>query len=703
MVRTLTLLLLVPFCSFLIAGSGGPDAFGYTWKDDLEPDGPVFNWIDITTTGVQVTGLADDNVVGPYVMETNFEYYWYNRKLVWIGSNGYIAFTSGNIASPFPNIPLAGGTNDYITGMMADLNFAGAGNPAQCWFLDEEYSTIISFINVPFWSPLAPSYTGSNTFQIIMNKQDSTVTVQILQQTGLTQNNDLTMGIESVAGSIGLEHSKNIYPPSNRAIRYYRPVVPLIDVTDVAVDWNTAPGSGGLFLSGNGPSFELVTRVHNIGNTAVGSFAVNGAVLNALNQIQVTGQVTVPGLIPTMDSVIVYPTPFLPVTPGTYTYRSTVVGVTGDLVPPNDQRFQELVVVDTTALIQNLNYHGTTDDGVGLSWTGGNGGIGVHIIPPYYPAYATHTTVRIVSNLGVAGFYMRVYDDDGPNGGPGSLLDEVSIPAAQATAGDHVVPLNTPIEITAGGVYVQWYMQVENINIARDANPPFSLRSYEVLDNTWAEYRDRENTDFFIGLRLSQAPVIDVGCNSFFGIVDQDVIGMSTTVRTFIGNHGNQPISQIPVAYRYGTGPAVEEVYTGTPIQPGQEVLYSFAQALDPWDHAEGTGELCAWTALPADATAENDTTCINLIIALGIAEHQGIEISVAPNPATDHVRLEGLPPDLYTVELFEGSGRLVGSEVRRVELGPVLLNVSTLTDGIYHIRLTGDGSRYRATVVVQR
>ncbi|MBX2980649.1 MAG: hypothetical protein KF905_15285 [Flavobacteriales bacterium] len=684
----------------LFAGSGGPDAYGYTWQDNFEPNGPVFNWIDITANGVQVLGLADDNVVGPFVMETNFEYYWYNRKFIWVGSNGYVAFNNGNIASPFPAIPVAGGTNDYITGIMADLNFSGAGNPGQCWFLDDPDYTIISYINVPFWTAAAPSYTGSNTFQIILDKSDSTITVQILQQSGLTQNNDITIGIESVAGSIGLQHSKNVYPGGNYAIRYTRPTAPLLAVTDVAASWNTEPGSGARFLSRNGAPFPLTARVVNIGATLVDPFQVTGTVLNAANQVQTNEVVNVGGLVPTGEHIVDLATPFAPTVAGTYRFRTTVSGVANDLVAANNQLTQELVVVDTTAATQDLRYHGATDDGLGLSWNGGNGGIGIHIVPPYYPAYATHTTLRIVSNPNASAFTMRVYADDGPNGAPGTLLDSVFVPGAQATPGDKVIPMNNPAIITGGGVYVLWYMQGDLVAIARDATAPFSFRTYEVLSGVWAEYRDREATDFFLGLRLSQQPVLDVACESFFEPAAGSTITAATTVRAFIRNVGNQPLSTVPMRYQYGQNPVVQQTWTGT-LLPGQQTLFSFSQQLNPT--VDGLDELCAWADLAGDASTANDTTCISITTVTGLEEQYATPLHVMPNPATDRLRVEGLPAGLWVVELLDATGRRVMQLQHNAAEGPLWLTVEHLPAGAYTLRTAqGDLARHAHLVLVR-
>lgn len=697
---TLLPILFAGMAASLFAGSGGPDAYGYTWQDNFEPNGPVFNWIDITANGVQVLGLADDNVVGPYVMETNFEYYWYNRKFIWVGSNGYVAFNNGNIASPFPAIPVAGGTNDYITGIMADLNFSGVGNPAQCWFLDDPDYTIISYINVPFWTAVAPSYTGSNTFQIILDKSDSTITVQVLQQSGLTQNNDITIGIESVAGSIGLQHSKNVYPGGNYAIRYTRPTTPLLAVTDVAASWNTEPGSGARFLSRNGASFPLTARVVNIGATLVDPFQVTGTVLNAANQVQTNEVVNVGGLVPTGDHIVDLATPFSPTVAGTYRFRSTVSGVANDLVAANNQLTQELVVVDTTTATQDLRYHGATDDGLGLSWNGGNGGIGIHIVPPYYPAYATHTTLRIVSNPNASAFTMRVYADDGPDGAPGTLLDSVFVPGAQATPGDKVIPMNNPAIIASGGLYVLWYMEGDLVAIARDATAPFSFRTYEVLSGVWAEYRDREATDFFLGLRLSQLPVLDVACEGFFEPSAGGTITSATTVRAFIRNVGNQPLSTVPMRYQYGQNPVVQQTWSGN-LLPGQQTLFSFSQQLNP--AVDGLDELCAWADLAGDASAANDTTCISITIITGLEEQFAAPLLVMPNPATDQLRVEGLAPGLWVAELLDATGRSVMQLQHNAGESPLWIAVDHLPAGTYILRAEQGNVVRHAHIVLVR
>lgn len=700
MSRALTLLLVVLVNHSLFAAMGGPDAYGYIWKDSNEPDGPIYTWTDITQTGTMVSGLGDDNVVGPFTMETDHRFYWYGRKNIWIGSNGYIAFNNGNIASPFPTIPLAGGVNDYIAALTADLTFAGAGNPGRCYLYDDVDQTIVSYIDVPFWTSAAPTYTGSNTFQIVLNKLDSTITIHYMTQNGVTQNNDLLIGIESVAGSIGLQHSADIYPPTEFAIRFYMPAATDLDIIDAAVNYNTAPGNGGLFLSRNGVPFGLSSNVINSGNVDLTGINVAGAVRNMGNVLQVSGNEVIGQLEATLDATVSFDTPFAPTTAGTYSFTSTISGIVNELVPVNNSRTQELVVVDTTLTQHELTYAGTTDDGIGLGWDGGNGGVGTYFVPPYHPAYVTATTVRIASNAGASGFSMKIYDDNGPGGRAGTLLDSVTVNPGQVQVGEMEIPLAQELTISSGGVYVLWYMNGPNVNIAQDITAPFSLRTYEVLGNTWAEYRDRENTDFHIGLVLTEAPVNDIGVSGFFGTTTGQNIAQPITVRSWITNYGNQPATGFPVSYRFENGPTVTETYNGAAIAPGGQQLFSFSQQFDP--DQTTTGDLCSWSSWDADLLSENDTVCINVNLFVGFEERYMTGLSVWPNPAQDRVQVSGMDQGPCLIELLDASGRLVLREQRTLASPMAELHLNGLAPGSYQLRMEQSGKRYRARLCLQ-
>lgn len=697
--RTLTLSLVACLALPLSAATGGPDAYGYTWIDSNEPDGPVFNWIDISQTGQLITGLGDDNLVGPFVMQTDMPFYWHLRKFIWIGSNGYIAFNgNGNMASPFPTIPLATGVNDFIAGLTADLNFSGVGNPGRCYLQDDMQRTIISYVDVPFWQASAPSYTGSNTFQIILDKQDSSITVQYLTQTGLTLNNDLLIGIESVAGTIGLQHSAETYPLANYAIRFEMPPTALLQVNDGAANWVGTPGSGGIFRSRNGSPVDMVANGLNTGNTTLQGMLIQGAVLNATGTVLSSFQQSVGNLVPSDDTTVTFANALQPTAAGTFRFRNTVSNVVNDLAADNNVRIQEVVVIDTTTATHDLRSHGTTDDGLGVGWNGGNGGVGVYIIPPYHPARIIATTVRIVSNATSTPFTMKLYADDGPGDSPGTLLDSVYVDGANAGPGDKVIPLSTPLQLASGGVYVQWYMLGPNINIAEDIVPPFSNRTFEVLDNTWAPYRDAEISDFHLGLRLEQLPVYDVSCTGFFGLSNGQTVASSTAVRVWLRNDGNQPLTGFPIRYQQGQGAVVSQTFTGT-LAIGEEELVTFNTAFVP--NSDGEAPLCAWADLDTDLNASNDTVCVDLVTWVGVDEVAVRTVELVPNPAQDRVALRALPAGSVDLQLIDAHGRVVRSLRQQHGGGTLDLALDGLAAGGYHLRLQVNEEHFQSRLTV--
>ena len=273
--------------------SGGPDAYGYTWRDSNDPNGPAYNWIDITTKpdASQIAGLSDDNNV-PSSIGFPFHFYWYDVNNIWIGSNGYLGFTNSPIAAPIPTIPASTLPNNYIAPFAADLNFDPLpGNTAQCWkWTSANNDTlIVSWVNVPFWANQTPAYDGSNTFQLILSTVDSSITFQYQSQIGTYANTTdfLTLGIENNSGNVGLLHTHDTYPVANYAIKYYYPANSTFQVSDASTSFVNNAESGGLFLSKRttlvGGPFELSGEVKNSGNTSLGQFVVSGNVKSITN------------------------------------------------------------------------------------------------------------------------------------------------------------------------------------------------------------------------------------------------------------------------------------------------------------------------------------------------------------------------------------------------------------------------------------
>lgn len=121
------LILAVFFLPFSIAvaapGAGGPDGFGYKWKDSDEPNGPLFNYIDISSTGTLVEGLLDDNYVGSFPIGFTFNFYGSDYTAFNIASNGFIGFgPADNSYKAFTNRPLPSTvTKNIIAWLWDDL------------------------------------------------------------------------------------------------------------------------------------------------------------------------------------------------------------------------------------------------------------------------------------------------------------------------------------------------------------------------------------------------------------------------------------------------------------------------------------------------------------------------------------------------------------------------------------------------------
>ncbi len=691
------------FSPLVWSGQGGPDTYGYTWIDSNEPGGPTYGWVDIAnpSSGIQIFGLGDDNVVGPFQIANNqeFHFYWYDVDRFWIGSNGYIAFNQVNIASPFPSIPTSGGPNDFIAGMMSDLKFDGAGNTAECWIGRSSDSTIISYINVPFWDVIPQGYSGSNTFQIILDGSDSSIYINVQQQTGTGFQVQGVIGIENLSGAIGLEHSFNQFPPANYSIRFEYPDVVTYQVTDGRVNWNGKEGNRGIFIPAGSPAMTLTTNVENSGNQPLSSFTATGKMISMQGSVLLTTSLSAPALNPGDDTTLAYPDTWSPGTAGIYTHQTAISGIAGDLVSANNSIDREIVAVDTTQTIITLDY----TDGVSntsLAWNGGNGGIAMYFVPPTHPAKITEMGFYHVSNLNASGFAAMLYRDDSPGGAPGTLLDSIYVTAANIQMNAYTtVPLSNPVTIPDSGVYVLWLMDGNDLRIGSTTNGPISRRSYEVLNGIWAAYRQFDNEDFLISITYEPEYIEDIGASSIYG--PSGTVNSQELVRVYLRNFGQTVVNQFDVHYQLAQGPVITETYNGPGIAPNDSILFTFQtlMSLSP-----GSGDLCIWTSSTAiaDANSGNDTTCTPIMIPSLVPEINETRFALYPNPATDHVIVdarEAIRP--LGLEIYDAQGQIAGRyALPQGRKTPI--PIASLAAGCYAYVLTNEHHRSVGTLVVQ-
>ncbi|MBZ0203522.1 MAG: T9SS type A sorting domain-containing protein [Ignavibacteria bacterium] len=476
-----------------IFSSGGPDSFGYTWRDTILTAGTL-GFKDTTWgtgTWTRVNGLGDDNLVGPFAMGWSFRYYYYNVNQFWIGSNGWLTFRNpgaSQLASPFPNIPATTPPNDLVVPYAADLNFTGTNNPGRVYYYTNNTDTsIISFYSVPFWQQAAPTFNGANTFQVIFTSADSSITFKYKDTSGTLATPDLVTGIENLTGLIGLQVSRNAYATENKEVKFKYPPVVTYQVRDVTVKSVDNPNNGGI-IKLVGDTIAVNAVIENVGNVNVSSFSAAMTIRTVTNTLVRSDTVSVPALNAGANSPISFNNTFIPTTPGFYFIRVRTLLV-GDQVTLNDSTQIELNVLPRTGVME-LAYENGLANGTGISWSGGSGSVGTYFIPPIYPVRID--TVKFYMTNVAAGYTAKILDDDGANGTPGTqLFSQVMPPATVNTFAK--VPV-TGVNITSGGFYVIWQMGGESVQLATNITAPISRRSIEGFGNDYAPFR-RADTD----------------------------------------------------------------------------------------------------------------------------------------------------------------------------------------------------------------
>ncbi len=176
-----------------------PQSTFYTWLTNDNPEGPDFNWLDISATGTQISGLGVDNHVGPFPISFDFPYFGQNYDEFFVGSNGIIGFgPPDNYGNP-ENAPLPspGEPNNIIAWFWTTLQ-PGSGT---VHYQEIDNQLIIQFTDYE-WRYSVPN--TSLTAQVIL-KPNGQILIQYLSLDPAGTLDESAIGIENQAGRLGFQ------------------------------------------------------------------------------------------------------------------------------------------------------------------------------------------------------------------------------------------------------------------------------------------------------------------------------------------------------------------------------------------------------------------------------------------------------------------------------------------------------------------
>jgi photosystem II stability/assembly factor-like uncharacterized protein len=494
--------------------TSAPDAWGYTYVKSTDPGGPTFNWVDISTRGTLVTGLTDDNVVGPFVMPFSFPYYWYVPTRFKIGSNGYLTWDMSNtaFAPAFAACPSTSAPSDLMAICVGDLVFSGqTGAAGQCYYWSNGVdSLVVSFINVTEWEQaIVPANT--HTFQIVLSKNDSSIVYQYGPQRGrynTTNNTRLCIGMENATGQIGVNYVYSTTPPhalmpdSGLAIKFKRTVNTGLQITDAGIVGGlNSTNLAKMIRVGVADTVRCVVK--NFGTAALTNAPVRYAI-SRTGQTTVYDTVVVPSMAAGQEVTVTFPRLFTPAVVGPYTALFNIT-VPSDVGPGNNSKTAELTSVNFGGVgtrVQLAHESGTASGNT--SWIGGGGfGVAFDLPESVYPVRIDTVYISIAS---ITAQPMTVQILDGSTGVPGAVLAQRT--NVTAVVGWNAISFGSDsVRIPSGRFFVGATGQ---LNFNYELTAPISFRTWEYTGG-WAPYRTGDLQDILIRATVTREATASFG------------------------------------------------------------------------------------------------------------------------------------------------------------------------------------------------
>lgn len=180
--------------------SGGPDQFGYYWRDSDDADGPEYEWFDISEIGDNL-GITDVNSHADVYLPFPFHFYGNIYENMAVSSNGYLTF--GNNADDQSNdqIPFVIDPDNLIAPLW-DYLAPGFGS-VHSYYDDISERFIIQYTD---WRFYISGGLSSLTFQVQMFSNGN---IRFIYNTLEGDLTSCTVGIENENASDGLPIAYN--------------------------------------------------------------------------------------------------------------------------------------------------------------------------------------------------------------------------------------------------------------------------------------------------------------------------------------------------------------------------------------------------------------------------------------------------------------------------------------------------------------
>src|SRR5215475_6810901 len=183
---------------------GGSDAPGcYLYSDSIAPlDGnaPSFAFVDISGTGTPLS-LFDDQVSGAIPIGFSFSYYGSTYTDLFVSSNGFLTFLSGQSSACCSGqpIPSPGNPNGIVSAFWRDLYPPNGAVYYETQGVTPNRQFILQFQGVP-------QCCGTSlpaTWEIVLSETSNEILIQYVDAE--TSGNVASAGIENQSGTIGIQ------------------------------------------------------------------------------------------------------------------------------------------------------------------------------------------------------------------------------------------------------------------------------------------------------------------------------------------------------------------------------------------------------------------------------------------------------------------------------------------------------------------